>query len=40
VDFSHDLIRLLIGTRAMTEYKLASIHKTVDAAIQIGKRPD
>ena len=35
-----DLIRSLIGTRAMTEYKLANSHKTADAAIQIGKRPD
>jgi len=35
-----DLIRLLIGTRAVTEYKHANIHKTADVAIQIGKRPD
>jgi hypothetical protein len=35
-----DVRRLLIGPRAVTEYKLAKIHKTADVAIQIGKRPD
>ena len=35
-----DLIRLLIGTRAVTEYKDANIHRTADVAIQIGRWPD
>jgi hypothetical protein len=40
VDVSRDAIRLLIGARAMAEYKIASIHKTADVTIQTGKRPD
>jgi hypothetical protein len=30
-------MRLLIGTRLVTEHKIASIYKTADVAIQIGK---
>jgi hypothetical protein len=33
-----DLRRLLIGTRAVTEYKLTNIHKTADVAIRLDKR--
>jgi hypothetical protein len=35
-----DAIRLLIGTKAVIEYKIASTHKMADAANQPGKWPD
>src|ERR1700688_2384271 len=38
--FSQDAIRLLIGTKAVTVYRLANAHKTADVAIQTGNRPD
>jgi len=40
VTFAHDTIRLLIGTKVVTEYRLANAHKMADVAIEIGKRPD
>jgi hypothetical protein len=40
VIFSHDAIRLLIGTGSVTEYTIANVHKATDAVIKAGKLPD
>lgn len=40
MDFPHDLIWLLIGTRTMSVETIAIIHKVADTAIQMATRPD
>src|SRR6266436_3461267 len=40
VTFSQDAIRLLIGTRVVTEYRLANAHRMAAVTINIGKRPE